>query len=96
MKKNYWWFMVVIVFVAGLMISNMLVQAEEDTPVIQWEYKTVTINYMRNVQLSIERKFPSVRILSKDLSILNEHGKDGWELCGVNRVNYYLKREIRK
>ena len=24
MKKNYWWFMVVIVFVAGLMISNML------------------------------------------------------------------------
>jgi len=40
MKKNYWWFMVVIVFVAGLMISNMLVQAKENTPVIKWEYKT--------------------------------------------------------
>jgi len=32
MKKNYWWFMVVIVFVAGLMFSNMLVQAKENTP----------------------------------------------------------------
>ena len=98
MKKNYLWFMVVIVFVAGLMISNMLAQAEEVTPVIQWEYKTVTINYMSDKQSSptLKRTFPSVRILSKDLSILNEHGKDGWELCGVNRVNYYLKREIRK
>ncbi len=95
MKKNYWWFMVVIVFVAGLMISNMLAQAEEDTPVIQWEYKTVTINYMNEKYVESKRKFPSIRILSKDLSILNEHGKDGWELCAVNRVNYYLKREIR-
>ena len=97
MKKNYWWFMVVIVFVAGLMISNMLVQAEEDTPVIQWEYKTVKINYMNEkYQAENKRRFPAIRILSTDLSILNEHGKDGWELCGVNRVNYYLKREIRK
>ena len=96
MKKSYWWFMVVIVFVAGLMISNMLAQAEENTPVIQWEYKTVTIKYMSDKYVENKRKFPSERILSKDLSILNEHGADGWELCGVNRVNYYLKREIRK
>ena len=30
----------------------------------------------------------------EDLQILNENGKDGWELCGVNRINYYFKREI--
>ena len=47
MKKNYWWFMVVIVFVAGLVISNMLVQAKENTPVIQWEYKTVKVRYIK-------------------------------------------------
>jgi type II secretory pathway component PulF len=91
MNKKYWWFMVVIVFVAGLMISNMLVQAKENTPVIQWEYKTVRINYMNK---KYEKK--KIRILSKDLSILNEHGKDGWELCGVNNINYYFKREIRE
>lgn len=93
MKKNYWRLIVVviIVFVAGLMVSNMLVQAKEKAPVIQWEYKTVRINYM-----SEKYAKDSIRILSKDLSMLNEHGKDGWELCGVNNVNYYFKREIRK
>jgi len=106
MKKNYWWFMVVIVFVTGLMISNMLVQAEEDTPVIEREYKTVKINYMKNSQIENSRRYMEQKYLldkprlisihPKDLSILNEHGKDGWELCGVNGVNYYLKREIRK
>jgi hypothetical protein len=107
MKKNYWWFMVVIVFVAGLMTSNMLVQAEEDTPVIEWEYKTVKINYMarKNVERSkrhlkqeylIGKTQTKAKILASDLSILNEHGKEGWELCGVNDINYYFKREIRE
>ncbi len=93
MKKNYWRLIVVviIVFVAGLMVSNMLVQAKEKTPEIQWEYKTVRINYM-----SKKYEKNSIRILSKDLSMLNEHGKDGWELCGVNNINYYFKREIIK
>jgi hypothetical protein len=108
MKKNYWWFMVVIVFVAGLMISNMLVQAKENTPVIKWEYKTVSINYIstkdvskdatgrKRILLHFRKDTDTRRISSKDLSILNEHGKDGWELCGVNNVNYYFKRKIRK
>jgi hypothetical protein len=28
--------------------------------------------------------------------MLNELGKDGWELCGVNNVNYYFKRVIKE
>ena len=107
MKKNYWWFMVVIVFVAGLMISNMLVQAKENTPVIKWEYKTVSINYVstrdvskdatgrKRILLHFRKDTDTRRISSKDLSILNEHGKDGWELCGVNKTNYYFKRKIK-
>ncbi len=89
MKKNYWWLMVVIVFVAVLMTSNILVQAKEKTPEIQWEYKTVKINYMSEKYTKGTR-----RILEKDLSMLNEYGKDGWELCGVNNINYYFKRKI--
>ncbi len=69
----------------------VIVQAKEKTPEIQWEYKTVRINYMSEKYAN-----DSIRILSKDLSILNEHGKDGWELCGVNNVNYYFKRKTRK
>ncbi len=91
MKKNYWLFMVVIVFVAGLMFSNMSVQAKEKTPVIKWEYKTVKINYMSEKYTKTTR-----RILDKDLSMLNELGKDGWELCGVNNINYYFKRKIKE
>ena len=108
MKKNYWWFMVVIVFVAGLMISNMLVQAKENTPVIKWEYTTVNINYIEtalaasNVPRGPKRREPRRgdrnirRISSKDVSILNKHGKDGWELCGVCNNLYFFKREIRE
>ena len=95
MKKNYWWFMVVIVFVAGLMISNMLVQAKENTPVIKWEYKTVSVRYV-NPKYAAPEVRNKVRILDEDLQILNENGKNGWELCGVNRVNYYFKRKIRE
>jgi len=96
MKKNYWWFMVVIVFVAGLVISNMLVQAKENTPVIQWEYKTVKVRYINtlNTKYAAKEIRNKVWIRDEDLQILNENGKDGWELCGVNRVNYYFKREI--
>jgi hypothetical protein len=105
MKKNYWWFMVVIVFVAGLMISNMLVQAKENTPVIKWEYTTVNINYIDqslNELRGPKRREPRrgdryIRhISSKDVSILNKHGKDGWELCGVCSNLYFFKREIKE
>ena len=95
MKKNYWLFMVVIVFVAVLMTSNMLVQAKENTPVIKWEFKTVKVRYIKTKYLAkdLDRK---ERILNEDLSMLNEYGKDGWELCGVNNINYYFKREIKE
>ena len=92
MKKNYWWFMVVVVFVAGLMISNMLVQAnentpaKEDAPVIKWEYKIV----------NTKNQGTKARQRGQDLPMLNNHGIDGWELCGVHGTMYYLKREIRE
>ncbi len=94
MKKNFWWLMVVIVFVAGLLVSNMLVQAKENVTEVQWEYKTVKINYMKDKYIKDKYKTTTRRILEKDLSMLNEHGKDGWELCGVNNINYYFKRKI--
>jgi hypothetical protein len=94
MKKNYWWFMVVIVivFVAGLMISNMLVQAKEntpakeDTPVIEWEYKIV----------NTKNQGTKPRQRAQDLPMLNKHGIDGWELCGVHGTMYFFKKEIRE
>ncbi len=95
MKKNYWWLMVVIVFVAGLMFSNMSVQAKEKTPVIQWEYKTVKIHYLKPIYIR-ELETSVMQIQNQDLSMLNEHGKDGWELCGVNNINYYFKRVIKE
>ncbi len=96
MKKNYWWFMVVIVivFVAGLMISNMLVQAKENTPVIKWEYKTIRVRYV-NPKYAAPKVRNKIWILDEDLQILNENGKNGCELCGVNKVNYYFKRKIK-
>ena len=104
MKKNFWWLMVVIVFVAGLLVSNMLVQAKENVTEIQWEYKTVKINYMKDKYIKGKYKIADLtpsessqrRILENDLSMLNEHGKDGWELCGVNNIKYYFKREIKE
>jgi len=96
MKKNIWWLMVVIVFVAGLLVSNMLVQAKENVTEIQWEYKTVKVNYMKDKYIKDKYKTATGRILKKDLSVLNAHGKDGWELCGVNNINYYFKREIKE
>lgn len=100
MKKNYWWLIVVIVFVAGLMFSNMSVQAKEKTPVIQWEYKTVKVNYMRDEYKDkyVKPKYKDTRgrIIEEDLSMLNKLGKDGWELCGVNNINYYFKRVIKE
>ncbi len=86
MKKNYWWLMVVIVFVVGLMISNLLVYAQENITEIQWEYKTINTKS----KLTIEKQ------IKQDLPILNGLGKDGWGLCGVHGTIYYFKREIIK
>ena len=95
MKKSYWWFMVVIVFVAVLMISNMLVQAKENTPVIKWEYKTIRVRYI-NLKYAAKEVRNEARILNEDLQILNENGKNGWELFGVNKTNYFFKRKIKQ
>jgi hypothetical protein len=86
MKKNLWWLMVVIVFVVGLLVSNMLAQAKENVTEVQWEYKTVSTEYKRGVKQQIKQ----------DLLMLNEHGKAGWELCGVSNIIYYFKREIKE
>ena len=96
MKKNFWWLMVVVVLVAGLLVSNMLVQAKENVTEVQWEYKTVKINYMKDKYIKDKYLTDTRRILKKDLSMLNEQGKDGWELCGVNNINYYFKRETKE
>ena len=86
MKKNFWWLMVVIVFVGGLLVSNMIVQAKENVAEVQWEYKTVSTKYKKDIKQQ----------LKQDLSMLNEQGKDGWELCGVSNIIYYFKREIKE
>ncbi len=86
MKKNFWWLMVVIVLIAGLLVSNMLVQAKEKIAEVQWEYKTVNTKFKDSIKQQ----------LKLDLSMLNEHGKDGWELCGVNNTVFYFKRDIKE
>ncbi len=79
------------------MILNRLVQAIENTPEIQWEYKTVVTTFKDRVA----KPKTSVKVQNKkDLPMLNEHGKDGWELCCANNINlyitYFFKREIRE
>ena len=96
MKKNYCRFMFVIVFVVGLTISSVFVCAEENVAEIQWEYKTLEVNFANDKYIETKYRSPRGRILKKHLSMLNELGKDGWELCGVNNVNYYFKRVIKE
>ncbi len=73
------------------MILNRLVQAIENTPEKQWEFKTVKVHFVNS------RGVISARMVSpRDLSLLNKYGKDGWELTGANNFSYFLKREIRK
>jgi len=99
MKKNLWWLMVVIVFIAGLLVSNMIVQATEKVTEVQWEYKTVSSkpassNYRPGQTL--QYKQDQSKKHNQDLSMLNQHGKEGWELCGVHTTTFYFKREIKK
>ena len=86
MKKNLWW--LVIVFVAVLLVSNMLVQAKEKekVTVTQWEYKAVSLEFKPTLKEQQRR----------NQSMLNQHGKAGWELCAVFNTFYYFKREIKE
>ncbi len=86
MKKNYWWLMFVIVFVVGLMISSVFVSAEENAAETQWEYKIVNAKTKGSMKQQVKQDQP----------VLNELGKQGWELVTVQYSNYYFKRKIRK
>ncbi len=86
MKKNYWWLMFVIVFVVCLMISSAFVSAEEKAVEIQWEYKIVNAKTKGSMKQQVKQDQP----------VLNELGKQGWELVTVQYSNYYFKRKIRK
>ena len=90
------------------MILNRLVQTIENTSAKRWEYTTVNINYI-DTSLDVSKTARGTKrreprrgdryfrqISSKDLSILNKHGKDGWELCGVCSNLYFFKREIKE
>ncbi|MCK5161809.1 MAG: DUF4177 domain-containing protein, partial [Candidatus Aureabacteria bacterium] len=52
---NYWWLMVVIALAAGLMISNLLVQAQENESKAKWEYKLITVNRTSNVAETLNK-----------------------------------------
>jgi predicted secreted Zn-dependent protease len=86
MKKNYWWLMFVIVVVVGLMISSVFVSAEEKAVEIQWEYKIVNAKTKGSMKQQVKQDQP----------VLNELGKQGWELVTVQYSNYYFKRKIIK
>ncbi|GAX62041.1 ribosomal protein L2 [Candidatus Scalindua japonica] len=86
MKKNYWWLMVVMVFVVSFMISSAFVHAQTDNTETQWEYKIVYAKDKGSMKQQVKQ----------DLPALNELGRKGWELVTVQYSNYYFKRKIRK
>jgi predicted secreted Zn-dependent protease len=84
--KNCYWLIFAAVFVVGLMISSAFVSAEEKTVEMQWEYKIVSAKTKGSMKQQIKQDQP----------VLNELGKQGWELVTVQYSNYYFKRKIRK
>ncbi|MBC8550965.1 MAG: DUF4177 domain-containing protein [Candidatus Brocadiales bacterium] len=86
MKKNYSRLMFIVVFVVGLMVSSAFVCAEENVVETQWEYKIVYAKAKGKMQQQVKQDQP----------VLNELGKQGWELVSVQYSNYYFKRKIKK
>jgi predicted secreted Zn-dependent protease len=84
--KNCYWLIFAAVFVVGLMISSAFVSAEEKTVEIQWEYKIVSAKTKGSMKQQVKQDQP----------VLNELGKQGWELVTVQYSNYYFKRKIIK
>ena len=84
--KNCYWLIFAAVFVVGLMISSAFVSAEEKTVEMQWEYKIVSAKTKGSMKQQVKQDQP----------VLNELGKQGWELVTVQYSNYYFKRKIRK
>jgi len=84
--KNCYWLIFAAVFVVGLMISSAFVSAEEKTAEMQWEYKIVSAKTKGSMKQQVKQDQP----------VLNELGKQGWELVTVQYSNYYFKRKIIK
>jgi predicted secreted Zn-dependent protease len=84
--KNCYWLIFAAVFVVGLMISSAFVSAEEKTVEMQWEYKIVSAKTKGSMKQQVKQDQP----------VLNELGKQGWELVTVQYSNYYFKRKIMK
>ena len=84
--KNCYWLIFAAVFVVGLMISSAFVSAEEKTVEMQWEYKIVSAKTKGSMKQQVKQAQP----------VLNELGKQGWELVTVQYSNYYFKRKIIK
>ena len=84
--KNCYWLIFAAVFVVGLMISSAFVSAEEKTVEMQWEYKIVSAKTKGSMKQQVKQDQP----------VLNELGKQGWELVTVQYSNYYFKRKIKK
>ncbi|MBT3355240.1 MAG: DUF4177 domain-containing protein [Candidatus Scalindua sp.] len=84
--KNCYWLIFAAVFVVGLMISSAFVSAEEKTVEMQWEYKIVSAKTKGSMKQQVKQDQP----------VLNELGKQGWELVTVQYSNYYFKRKIIK
>jgi len=85
MKKNYYRLMFAIVFAVGLTFSSVFVCAEENIAETQWEYKIVYAKTKETMKKQVKQDQP----------VLNELGKQGWELVTVQYSNYYFKRKIR-
>ena len=84
--KNCYLLIFAAVFVVGLMISSAFVSAEEKTAEMQWEYKIVSAKTKGSMKQQVKQDQP----------VLNELGKQGWELVTVQYSNYYFKRKIIK
>jgi predicted secreted Zn-dependent protease len=84
--KNCYLLIFAAVFVVGLMISSAFVSAEEKTVEMQWEYKIVSAKTKGSMKQQVKQDQP----------VLNELGKQGWELVTVQYSNYYFKRKIIK
>lgn len=90
MKKNYWFLIVLIAFVAGLMLSQLLVQAKEIKTKKVCEYKVESFK-----EDELDKYYQQKTI--------NELHQEGWKLFEVlpvslhgttQKVLMYFKKEI--
>ena len=80
MNRKYLW-LIILVLLAGSVLTTMLATAQEPRPRTQWEYKVVVVNW--SVDPSGAEKMQTK---------LNELGQSGWELIDWGHLVYVLKR----